>query len=67
MWNFSIGIYFISLNPNNLQGVALNGIVLNLAVILFGTGVGDWIDVHPRLSSEYVHRHMFRIRTLVIH
>jgi hypothetical protein len=51
MWNFSVGIYFISLNPTNLQGVAINGIVLNLAVIFFGAAIGDWIDRNPRLSS----------------
>ncbi len=52
MWNFAVGIYFISLNPTNLQGVAVNGIVLNLAVILFGTAIGVWIDHTPRLSSK---------------
>ncbi|CAF4046975.1 unnamed protein product [Rotaria sp. Silwood2] len=51
MWNFAVGIYFISLNPTNLQSVALNGIALNLAVILFGTAIGDWIDRNPRLSG----------------
>ncbi|CAF3361808.1 unnamed protein product [Rotaria sp. Silwood1] len=51
MWNFAVGIYFISLNPTNLQSVALNGIALNLAVIFFGTAIGDWIDRSPRLSA----------------
>ncbi|CAF3783767.1 unnamed protein product [Rotaria sordida] len=51
MWNFSVGIYFISLNPTNLLSVALNGIALNLAVILFATAIGDWIDRNPRLST----------------
>jgi hypothetical protein len=52
MWSFAVGIYFISLNPTNLQGVAVNGIVLNIAVILFGTAIGVWIDRNPRLSGE---------------
>jgi hypothetical protein len=52
MWNFAVGIYFISLNPTNLQGVAINGIVINLAVILFGTAIGVWIDRNPRLSGK---------------
>ncbi len=52
MWGFAVGIYFISLNPENLQGVALNGIILNLAVILFGTAIGVWIDRNPRLPSN---------------
>ncbi|CAF1025502.1 unnamed protein product [Adineta steineri] len=51
MWNFAIGIYFISLNPTNLQGVAINGIALNVVVILFATAIGNWIDRNPRLSS----------------
>lgn len=55
MWNFAVGIYFISLNPTNLQGVALNGIVLNLVVILFGPNIGDWIDRNPRLTSKNFH------------
>jgi hypothetical protein len=52
MWNFAVGIYFISLNPTNLQGVAINGIVLNLAVIFCGAAIGDWIDRNPRLSGN---------------
>lgn len=52
MWQFAVGIYFISLNPTNLQGVAINGIVLNLAVILCGAAIGDWIDRNPRLPSR---------------
>lgn len=52
MWNFAVGIYFISLNPSNLQSVALNGVALNLAVILFGGAIGDWIDRNPRLPSK---------------
>ncbi|CAF0862352.1 unnamed protein product [Adineta ricciae] len=51
MWHFAVGIYFISLNPTNLQGVAVNGVVLNLAVILFGTVIGVWIDRNPRLPT----------------
>ncbi|UJR25582.1 hypothetical protein I4U23_006926 [Adineta vaga] len=51
MWSFAVGIYFISLNPTNLQGVAINGVVLNLAVILFGTAIGIWIDHNPRLPT----------------
>jgi hypothetical protein len=49
MWQFAVGIYFISLNPTNLQGVAVNGIALNLAVIFFGAAIGDWIDRSPRV------------------
>jgi iron-regulated transporter 1 len=52
MWNFAVGIYFISLNPANLQGVAINGIAINLAVVFFGAVIGDWIDRNPRLSSK---------------
>ena len=52
MWQFAVGIYFISLNPTNLQGVAVNGIALNLAVIFFGTAIGDWIDRTPRLRGN---------------
>jgi hypothetical protein len=52
MWQFAVGIYFISLNPTNLQGVAVNGIALNLAVIFFGAAIGDWIDRSPRLPSK---------------
>ncbi len=53
MWQFAVGIYFISLNPTNLQGVAANGIVLNLAVIFFGASIGDWIDRSPRFPSTH--------------
>ena len=52
MWQFAVGIYFISLNPTNLQGVAANGIVLNLAVIFFGAAIGAWIDRSPRFPSK---------------
>ncbi|CAF2056921.1 unnamed protein product [Rotaria magnacalcarata] len=51
MWNFAVGIYFISLNRDNLQSVALNGVAINLAVILFGGAIGDWIDRNQRLPA----------------
>ena len=59
MWGFAVGIYFISLNPTNLQGVAANGIMLNLAVIFFGAAIGDWIDRTPRKSSRINHLFSF--------
>ncbi|CAF3931038.1 unnamed protein product [Rotaria magnacalcarata] len=52
MWNFAVGIYFISLNRDNLQSVALNGVAINLAVILFGGAIGDWIDRNQRLPGK---------------
>jgi iron-regulated transporter 1 len=53
MWQFAVGIYFISLNPTNLQGVAANGILTCLAIILLGAWIGDWIDRSPRLPSKH--------------
>lgn len=64
MWNFAVGIYFISLNPANLQAVALNGIVLNLVIILFGPNIGDWIDRNPRLPSKEELRSIGRLTAI---
>ena len=52
MWQFAVGIYFISLNSTNLQGVAANGTLTCLAIILFGAAIGDWIDRSPRFPSK---------------
>ncbi|CAF1248878.1 unnamed protein product, partial [Didymodactylos carnosus] len=51
MWSFAVAIYFITLNDGNLQMVALNGLVINIAVILFASIIGDWVDKTPRIGA----------------
>ena len=51
MWMFAVGLYLVELTPNSLRLTALYGLVVSLTVVLFGTSVGHWVDVNPRLKG----------------
>jgi hypothetical protein len=44
MWEFSVGLYMISIWPDSLLFAALYGVVESASTMLFGPLVGQWVD-----------------------
>ncbi|KAJ7950064.1 Solute carrier family 40 protein [Quillaja saponaria] len=44
MWEFSVGLYMISLWPDSLLFAALYGVVESASPALFGPIIGQWVD-----------------------
>ncbi|XP_022949805.1 solute carrier family 40 member 1-like isoform X1 [Cucurbita moschata] len=44
MWEFSVGLYMISVWPNSLLFAAIYGVVESASTAFFGPIVGDWVD-----------------------
>lgn len=44
MWEFSVGLYMISVWPNSLLFAAIYGVVESASTAFFGPVVGDWVD-----------------------
>ena len=51
MWMYAISIFLIALTPGSFLFTAIYGLAVSLAVVAFGTLVGDWIDVTSRLKG----------------
>ncbi|XP_028398735.1 solute carrier family 40 member 1-like [Dendronephthya gigantea] len=51
MWMYAISIFLIALTPGSFLFTAIYGLAVSLSVVAFGTLVGDWIDVTPRLKA----------------
>ena len=54
LWAFGIGIFMNLLGPKNLRLVAIFGISTNVSVIVFGAGIGGWIDRTNRLAAAKI-------------
>ena len=52
MWQFLVFLLLASLYPGSLLLPAVFGLVLGLLVAMFGTLVGDWVDMNPRMKGE---------------
>jgi len=52
MWQFAITLFLLQLYPGSLLLVGVYGLVMQLAVVVFGTIVGDWVDNNPRMRGE---------------
>ncbi|KAE8099092.1 hypothetical protein FH972_017100 [Carpinus fangiana] len=44
MWEFSVGLYMISIWPDSLLFAALYGVAESASTVLFGPLVGQWVD-----------------------
>lgn len=44
MWEFSVGLYMISVWPDSLLFAAIYGAVESASIALFGPIVGHWVD-----------------------
>ena len=52
MWMYAISIFLIELTPGSFRFTALYGLAVSLFVVAFGTLVGNWIDMTPRLKGK---------------
>ena len=69
MWQFVITLFLLQLYPGSLLLVGVYGLVMQLAVVVFGTIVGDWVDNNPRMKGGCVQKdiyHSLLIVTLVL-
>lgn len=44
MWEFSVGLYMISVWPNSLLFAAIYGVVESSSTAFFGPIIGEWVD-----------------------
>lgn len=51
MWMYAISIFLIALTPGSFMLTAAYGLSIAFSVVAFGTLVGDWIDITPRLEG----------------
>lgn len=51
MWGFAVALFLLRLFPDSFLLVGVYGLVMQLTVVVFGTIVGDWVDVNPRLRG----------------
>ena len=54
IWDFALGIFMNLINPESLRLAAIQGFLINISVILFGSTVGNWIDKNKRLFAAQV-------------
>ena len=51
IWDFALGIFMNLINPESLRLAAIQGFLLNISIILFGSVIGNWIDRNKRLFA----------------
>ena len=54
LWSFGAGVFMVALDPEDLQLVAIYGLVLSVSVIVFGAYIGKWIDQSQRLKAAKI-------------
>ena len=54
IWDFALGIFMNLINPESLRLAAIQGFLINISVIVFGSAVGNWIDRNQRLFAAKV-------------
>ena len=54
IWDFALGIFMNLICPESLRLAAIQGFLINISVILFGSAVGNWIDKNKRLFAAKV-------------
>lgn len=53
MWSFAISLFLVSIYPESLLLPAVFGFAVQLAVVVFATLVGDWVDRFSRLTVVF--------------
>ena len=51
IWDFALGIFMNKIAPDSLRLVAIQGFIINISVIIFGSFIGNWIDRNKRLLA----------------
>ena len=54
IWDFALGIFMNLIHPESLRLAAVQGFVINISVILFGSTIGNWIDRNKRLFAAKI-------------
>ena len=54
MWSFAVTLFLLRLYPESLLLVGVYGLIMQLAVVVFGTIVGDWVDTNARIKGCYI-------------
>ena len=52
MWSFGVGLFMMIISPESLRVTAVYGLCNNVAILLLGAVVGDWVDKTPRLKGK---------------
>ena len=52
MWTFAVSLLLVGLYPGSLLMPGILGFLVQLAVAVFGTIVGDYVDANPRRKGE---------------
>ena len=52
MWNFGVPLFLVVIYCNSLILAALYGLMITIALTLFGTWVGDFVDATPRWKCQ---------------
>lgn len=52
MWGFAVPIFFALLYPGSLLLPGIYGFLIQLSIAMFGTVVGDWVDINPRMKGR---------------
>ena len=53
MWGFGLMLFLALLYPGSLLIPGVAGLVIGLSVAAFGTIVGDWVDLNPRMNGTF--------------
>ena len=51
MWSFAATLFLLRLYPESLLVVGVYGLIMQLAVVVFSTIVGDWVDTNARMKG----------------
>ena len=54
IWAFGLGIFMNKIAPESLRLVAIQGFVISISVIIFGSAIGNWIDRNKRLLAAKI-------------
>ena len=54
IWDFALGIFMNLIAPESLRLAAIQGFVINISVIIFGSFIGNWIDKNRRLLAAKI-------------
>ena len=71
MWSFAVTLFLLRLYPESLLLVGVYGLIMQLAVVVFGTIVGDWVDTNARMKGvcpwllQYIK--LFQVRIVYVY
>ena len=55
MWGFAVALLLALLYPGSLLLPGIHGFLVQFTVAIFGTVIGDWVDLNSRIKGTYIH------------